>query len=152
MPTLAVNKKSGFDYEILEEIEAGLVLTGGEVKSAKLGHINLTSSYAVISSDNKLSVIGMQINPYGPAIGAQGNYDPKRTRSLLLKSKEIDYLKGKISTSNLTIVPLSVYTKGTLIKMKIGLARGKKQHDKRESIKKHDIDRDIQRQFRRGEY
>lgn len=148
MPTLAINKRAGFDYEVLEEFEAGLMLTGPEVKAAKLGHINLTGSYAVLSADGKISVIGMQINPYGPAYGAQQTYDPKRTRGLLLKAKEIDFLKSKITTQNLTIVPLSVYTKGTLVKMKIGLAKGKKQHDKRDTIKRKDVNRDIQRQLR----
>jgi SsrA-binding protein len=112
----------------------------------------LTGSYAVLSTDGKLSVIGMQINPYGPAYSAQQNYDPKRTRGLLLKAKEIDFLKSKITTQNLTIVPLSVYTKGTLVKMKIGLAKGRKQHNKKELIKNRDVDRDISRQLRQRKF
>ncbi|OGY42253.1 MAG: SsrA-binding protein [Candidatus Buchananbacteria bacterium RBG_13_36_9] len=144
MPTLAVNKKARFDYEILETFEAGIVLSGQEVKAAKAGQVSLTSAYVVADSQRNLSLINAAISPYKMA-GPLPNYDPGRSRRLLLHRKEIDYLAGKIQQSGLTLVPLSLYTKHNKIKLEIGLARGKKKYDKRQTIRKRDDQRQINR-------
>lgn len=143
MPILAENKKAFFDYEILEKYEAGLVLTGQEVKSAKNGQINLKGSY-ITFHNNKPTIIGMHIAKYKPA-GKLPDYDPVRTRDVLLKKKEIAYLQGKSQEKGLTIVPLKVYIKGRLVKIEIGVGRGKKTYDKRETIKKRDLQREMNR-------
>jgi SsrA-binding protein len=148
MPNLAVNKKGLHDYQVLEKFEAGIALTGPEVKSAKAGQINLTGGYITISALGQAGLIGAHIAPYKPAAAIQASYDPTRTRRLLLRKKEIDYLMGKSREKGLTIMPISVYTKGSLIKLEIGLVRGKKQFDKRESIKKREIDREIKRKLK----
>ncbi|MBN1778764.1 MAG: SsrA-binding protein SmpB [Candidatus Buchananbacteria bacterium] len=145
MPTLALNKKAKFDYKIQEEIEAGIVLTGPEVKSTKASQISLKGSYITIDHKSNAWLVGAHISPYKPAKNSQINYSPTHDRALLLTKKEIDYLRGKEKEKGLTILPLSVYTKGGLIKVKIALAVGKKKFDKRESIKKRDLDRQIRR-------
>lgn len=141
MPNLAENKKALFDYEILEKYEAGLELTGQEVKSAKMGQINLKGSY-VTFHNGKAYVLNMHINKY-KAAGPLPNYDPTRTRQLLLHKKEIAYLQGKSMEKGLTIVPLSVYTKQRLLKIEVAVARGRKTYDKREVIKKRDVKREM---------
>jgi SsrA-binding protein len=140
---LAENKKAMFDCEILEKYEAGLALTGQEVKSAKSGQINLKGSY-VTFHNGKAYVLNMHINKYKPA-GPLPNYDPTRSRQLLLRKKEIAYLQEKSMEKGLTIMPLRVYTKQRLIKMEIGIGRGRKTYDKREVIKKRDVKREIAR-------
>lgn len=147
MPKLAVNKKAKFDYEILETFEAGLVLKGHEVKSAKLGQISIKAAYVTINKDNEPFLINAAIPLYKMA-GKQPDYDPERSRKLLLNKKEIDYLRGKLETKGLTLVPISVYTKGNKIKIEFALGRGKKKHDKRETIKKREQDRSLQRLMR----
>jgi SsrA-binding protein len=147
MPTLAHNKEAAFHYEILEKFEAGIKLSGPEVKAAKLGQINLRGSY-VSFIKNEPFLVNAHINPYKPAAGVQKDYSPTQTRKLLLRQKEINYLRGKTGTAGLTIIPLSVYTKGGLVKIEIALARGKKLYDKRESIKKREVQRQIQRRMR----
>ena len=132
--SLTENKKAFFDYEILEKLEAGLVLTGPEVKSAKAGHMNLKGSYVTFHGGDAL-LTNAHISAYQPA-GKNPDYDPTRSRRLLLKKKEIDYLRSKSQEKGLTIVPLKVYTKNRFVKVEVGVARGKKQFDKRESIKK----------------
>jgi len=149
MPNLATNKKALFDYQILEKFEGGLVLSGPEVKSAKGGQINLKGSYVTIGGDNQASLIGAHISSYKPAAAVQKDYDPDQTRKILLRKKEIDYLRGKSREKGLTIMPISAYTKGSLVKLEIGLVRGKKQFDKRETIKKREVDREIRRQIKR---
>ncbi len=143
MPDLAENKKALFNYEILEKYEAGIVLSGQEVKSAKAGQIALKGSY-VTFHNGKAFVLNMHINKYKPA-GPLPQYDPTRTRELLLHKKEIAYLQGKSMEKGLTIVPLRVYTKQRLLKIEVAVARGKKTYDKREAMKKRDIKREIAR-------
>ena len=140
---LAENKKAFFDYEILEKYEAGLELTGQEVKSAKMGQINLKGSH-VTFHNGKAYVLNMHINKY-KAAGPLPDYDPTRSRQLLLRKKEIAYLHGKAMEKGLTIVPLQVYTKQRYLKIEIAVARGKKQFDKREAIKKRELKREIAR-------
>lgn len=145
MPILATNKKVYFDYEVLEAYEAGLVLTGPEVKSAKKGQINLAGGYVTIDSSGAPWLINVNIAPYPPAWQIQHNYQPDRSRKLLLKKKEVFSLVGKSHTKGLTMIPLKVFTKGGLIKIEIGLCRGKKKFDKREDIKKRDWQREKER-------
>ena len=148
MPTLAKSPSAYHDYEILEKLEAGLVLSGAEVRSVKLGQMNLRGSYIVISRTGQAQLIGCHIAAYRPASSHQSNYQPDRSRTLLLKKSEIIRLGTQVQNSGLTILPLSVYTKGNLIKLEIGLGRGKKKHDKRESIKKREIQKEINRRLR----
>lgn len=142
MGTLTKNKKALFDYEPLREYEAGLKLTGPEVKSAKAGQIQLKGAYISIRQDGAW-LRNAYIAPYKPAASVQSEYDAERDRQLLLSKKEIAYLRGKMQEKGLTLVPISVYTKGDLVKISFALARGKKKYEKRESIKKRDIDRRI---------
>lgn len=144
MPTLAVNKKAKFDYEILETLEAGLVLSGQEVKSARQGQISLKGAYITINKNQEAYLINASISPYKMA-GTLPDYDPTRSRKLLLKRKEIEYLARKLQQQGLTLVALSLYTKNRKIKLEIGLAKGKKKVDKRQDIKDRDTKRDIQR-------
>ena len=146
MPILAENKKALFDYEVLENYEAGLVLTGQETKSAKNGQINLKGAYVTFHNDQAY-VINMHISKYNAA-GPLPDYEPTRTRRLLLRKKQIRYLQGKSLEKGLTIVPLKVYTKDRLIKIEIALGRGKKAFDKRESIKKREVAREISRKMK----
>lgn len=141
--SLAENKKAFFEYDILEKLEAGLVLTGQEVKSAKIGQVNLKGSYITFHG-NKAYVLNMHINKY-KAAGPLPDYDPTHSRELLLHKKQIAYLQGKSSEKGLTIMPLSMYTKGRLIKLEIAIGRGKKLYDKRESLKKKDLKRELDR-------
>jgi len=143
MKILAKNKKAYFDYEILDKIEAGLVLTGQEAKAVKNGNISLKGAYVTFHKDKPM-LTGAHISKYAPA-GPLPDYDPERSRPLLLKKKQIDYLKGKSMEKGLTIVPLLVYTNNRFIKVEIGIGRGKKTFDKREAIKKRDTEREIQR-------
>ena len=143
MPALAENKKAFFDYEILEKYEAGLELTGQEVKSAKMGQINLKGSY-VTFHNGKAYVLNMHINKY-KAAGSLPDYDPTRTRQLLLRKKEIAYLQTKSMEKGLTIVPLQVYTKQRYLKIEIAVARGKKTYDKRAVIKERDMKKEMDR-------
>lgn len=149
MPTYAKNKKIRFDYEILETLEAGLVLTGQEVKSIRSGAARLVGAFITFRGEIPY-VTNMSIPKYTFA-GALDEYDPTQARKLLLSKKEINYLRGKAQERGLTIVPLSLYTKGPRIKMEVGIARGKKTHDKRETIKKRDIKRETQRAIK-GDY
>ncbi len=139
MTIYASNKKAKFDYEILETVEAGLVLSGMEVKSIRTGHISLKGAF-VTFHNNSAFLTNVHISKYKYA-GKVLNYDPERSRKLLLKKKEIDHLRGKSLERGLTIIPISVYTKGRHIKIEIAVCRGKKKYDKREDIKKQDIKR-----------
>lgn len=130
------NKRAYFDYEILETFEAGLELLGTEVKSVKGGRMNLSSTY-VLLRDGQPMLFNADIPPYQPKNAPKG-YDPTRTRRLLLTAKEIQYLTGKIEERGLTLVPLKVYTKHQRIKVLVGLAKSRKEHDKREAIKKRE--------------
>lgn len=143
MPTLATNRKAGFDYERLEEFEGGLSLTGQETKSVREGGAKIDAAH-IIMQDGRPRLIGAVIARYKRA-SAQSPHDPERTRDLLLKAKEIRYLTGKLGEKGLTLVPVSLYTRGQRIKVGFWLARGKKTYEKRQKIK----DRDISRQFNR---
>ena len=143
MKIFSENKKAYFNYEILEKFEAGLVLLGTEVKSIKLGRINLAGSYAVPRGE-EFFLVGAKIPPYQPK-NAPTDYNPERSRKLLLNKKEIKYLIGKVKERGLTLIPLKIYTKNANIKLEFGIARGKKKFDKREAIKKKETSREIER-------
>lgn len=140
---LAKNKKAYFDYDILETFEAALVLTGQEVKSAKNGQINLKGTY-INFHGNKPGIVNMTISKYKSA-GQLPDYDPNRWRQILLHKRQIAYLKGKSTQKGLTIMPLKVYTNGRLIKLEIGVGRGKRKYDKREALKRRDQNKEIRR-------
>lgn len=136
-----VNKKAFFDYQITDRIEAGINLIGAEVKAVRLGHADLSGSFVkIIGSEAYL--LNAKIFPYKYA--QPEGYDERRTRKLLLHKKEIISLKGKTDGANLAIVPLSLYVKDGFIKVELGLGKGKKQYEKRETLKKKDIKRDIE--------
>ena len=146
MPVIAINKQALYDYEILESYEAGLVLTGQEVKSVRNGHINLKGSFAAFK-DTELFLLNTHISPYAFAKPDPG-YDPRRSRKILLKKKEIGRLKGKLQVKGLTLLPLKVYTTKTRLKIVLGLGRGKKQFEKREIIKKRDVERQLREELK----
>lgn len=147
MGVLAFNKRASFDYEILEKHEAGLVLSGSEVKSIKSGRISLKESFVTIRG-NELFLTNANIPKYEFA-GRLTDYDPTRSRKLLLKKAEIKSLIGKSRTQGLTLLPLRVYTKKRLLKLEFALGKGKKAYDKRSSIAKRESDRKIERALKR---
>ncbi|MGC8776133.1 MAG: SsrA-binding protein SmpB [Minisyncoccia bacterium] len=130
------NKKAYFDYEIYEKFQAGIELYGFEAKSAKLGRFNIIGSYA-LTKNNELWLINSNIEPFQPNNTPQ-NYDPKRNRKLLLRKSEIKYLIGKLN-QKFMLIPLKVYLKNNLIKIELGLAKTRKKIDKRELIKKREV-------------
>lgn len=142
------NPKANFDYEILDKYEAGIRLSGPEVKSIKTNGMSLRSGYVKILSNGEIYLINAHIPRYKPAFSAQIDYDPEKTRQLLLHKKEINKLFSKVKERGLTIVPLKVYLKNKFIKVEIGLAKGKKLYDKRESIKMREVDRSMRRELR----
>jgi len=146
MKTLSENKKAYYNYEILEGFEAGLVLTGQEVKSIKSGRINLAGSYVVLK-DGEAFLLNANVPAYQPKNAPQ-NYDANRLRKLLLNRSEIKYLIGKSQQKGLTLLPLRVYTKRNRIKLEFGLARGRKRASKKELLKKRDIDREIEKELK----
>lgn len=145
MTVIATNKRAFFDYEILRTWEAGLALSGQEVKSVRDGQINLKAAYVAITG-NIPWLLNAHISPYKKA-AALKDYDPTRSRRLLLKKSEIKEIIGLIKQKGLTIVPLKVYTKRNLIKVEIGLTRGRKLHDKRELLKKRAIENEVRREL-----
>jgi SsrA-binding protein len=146
MTIYALNKKAKFDYNILETIEAGIVLSGPEVKSIRNGNISIKSAY-ITFHNSEAFLINAHIGKYKQA-GNIESYNPEKNRKLLLTGKQIAYLIGKMQEKGLTIVPISVYTKGRHIKLEIAVCRGKKAFDKRETIKNRDIKREIARTMR----
>ncbi len=150
MPVITVNKKVYYDYNILETFEAGIVLSGPEVKSIKTGQVNLSGGYVTIDAKEIPWLINVHISPYPPAFAVQQNYNPTQNRKLLLHKKEIASLIGKKRTPGLTIIPLKIHNKKGLIKIEIGLAKGKKKWDKRETIKKREVKRKIQQALKRN--
>ena len=138
------NRKAKYDYEILSTIECGIVLTGTEIKSIRNGNANLKDSYAVIKG-NEVFILGMHISEYKE--GNIFNHDEKRTRKLLLHKKEILKLFNKVELDGNTLVPIKLYFKGNKAKILLGLAKGKKTYDKRETIKQRDIIREVQKQL-----
>lgn len=145
---IALNKRAFSDYEIEEHFEAGIKLTGPEVKSSKQGKMNLKASWAIVGKDMVPKILNMHISSYKPASSVQHNYDPERSRILLLNKKQIKYLFGKLKEKRYTLLPLKAYANAGIIKIEMGLGRGKKQYEKRESIKKRDIERDIGRKLK----
>ena len=147
MPVITKNKKIFHDYEIIDKYEAGIELLGQEVKSIKANQIKIDSAY-ILFKNNQAYMVGAYIARWKSALQSL-DYDPERKRRLLLKAKEIDYLQGKAGVAGLTIKPISVYTtKHGLIKVEIAIVRGKKEFDKRETIKKRDIERETRRELR----
>jgi|SRR5579863_9839183 SsrA-binding protein len=137
---IADNRKARFNFELLEKVEAGIVLKGTEVKSLREGKLNLGDSYCDVTNDSEVWLVGAHISPYSS--GNRFNVEPLRKRKLLLHKKEIAKLGGKIRERGLTLVPTRVYFKKGLVKVEIALARGKKMHDKRDSIRARDTERD----------
>ena len=139
---VAKNSKAYHDYFIEDKYEAGIELAGTEVKSIRLGHVNLKDSFCVVK-DGEMSVIGMHISPYEK--GNIFNKDPRRPRRLLMHKREIMRLFARIKQDGYSLIPLSVYFKGPRVKLSLGLARGKKLYDKRESAAKRDAKREMDR-------
>jgi len=142
---IAQNKKARHDYYIEDTYEAGIVLTGTEIKSIRLGRVNLRDSYAGIR-DGEVYLYNMHISPYEQ--GNRFNHEPLRTRKLLLHREEIRKLIGLTKQQGYTLVPLRLYLKGGLCKVEIGLAKGKKIYDKRETLKQKDAKREVERALR----
>lgn len=142
---IANNKKAYFDYFIDDKFEAGIALAGTEVKSLRMGKCSIKESFVRIIN-NEVMISGMHISPYEK--GNIFNKDPLRVRKLLLHRYEINKLKGKLQEKGYTLVPLQVYFKGSLVKVQIGLARGKKNYDKRADIAKKDQRRELEKEFK----
>ena len=145
MEIIAKNRKAYFQYEILEKIEAGIVLTGTEVKSVRNRDVSINESFAHLNN-GEIFVYEMHIGEYKQ--GNRQNHEPKRVRKLLLHKREIAKITGKIKQKGYTMIPLSLYFKEGVVKVELALVRGKTKIDKREDIKKRDIDREIQRAMR----
>jgi len=141
------NKKARFDYQILERFEAGIVLSGHEAKAVHVGKASIVGSYVKIYN-KEAWLVGAQISPYQEKNVPPG-YDQNRARKLLLHKKEIAVLVGKVQEKSLTLVPLKLYNKGRRVKIEIALAKSKKAPDKREAIKKRDLEREVGRRLKR---
>ncbi len=139
---VTTNRKARHDYEIVETFEAGLVLEGSEVKSLRAGNANLKDSYADLR-DGELWLENAHIAPY--QFAREGGHDPERRRKLLLHRREIDRIAGRMAEKGLTLVPLSIYFVGGRAKAELALARGRRQYDKRQAIKKREMEREMQR-------
>lgn len=149
MKILASNKKATFDYTIKETVEAGIVLTGQEVKSIKKGQASLKGAYVISAPNGEMHLINAYIPPYQPA-NSPSHYQPDRPRKLLLHSKEINSLREKAKQEGLTLLPLKLYNKKGKVKVEVALARGQKKFDKREKLKKREIDKNIRMALKRG--
>lgn len=145
MTVYANNSKALFDYEVLEHFTAGLELLGAEVKSVRAGKMNLRGTFVAVRGAEAY-LVGAEIPAYQPK-NAPKDYDALRARRLLLAKSELEELKDAEGTKGLTIVPLSVYNKGRFLKLDIAVARGKKKFDKRQTIKKRDVERDLSRKL-----
>jgi SsrA-binding protein len=143
---IAVNRQASYEYSLLERYEAGLVLTGTEIKSVRQGRVSLQGAYAA-ANDGELWLHNCHIAPY--EAGGVWNQEPTRPRKLLLHKDEIRELAEAAETKRLTIVPLRLYTKNGRAKVELALARGKRQYDRREAIAKRDAEREIERSLRR---
>ncbi|MBR8831235.1 MAG: SsrA-binding protein [Chroococcopsis gigantea SAG 12.99] len=141
------NRQVRFLYEILETYEAGIQLVGTEVKSIRAGKVNLRDGYVLIRG-GEAWMINVHISPYEDS-SQYFNHDPRRTRKLLLKKKEITKLIGQVEQKGLTLVPMKMYFKDSYVKVSVGLGKGKKLHDKREDMKRRDDQRDMQRAMKR---
>jgi len=147
MPTLATNKQAFHDYDILSTYEAGIVLSGPEVKSARNGSISLKGSY-VSTHNEELWLLNAHIGTYAFA-APKHRPEPTQSRKLLLKKNEIRHIIGKLSATGLTVVPLKVYTARNRIKLEIGIGRGRKTYEKRELLKKRSIEKEIRQRLKR---
>ncbi|MEN9508359.1 MAG: SsrA-binding protein [Gemmatimonadota bacterium] len=143
---IARNKRARHDYEILDTWEAGIVLTGTEVKALREGRANLTDAFGIIN-EGEVFLLNLHIGAYGQ--GNMFNHEPTRTRKLLLHKREIRRLIGSVERQGLTLVPLDLYFRRGRVKTKLALVRGKQQHDKREDLKRRDAEREIARVLRR---
>lgn len=146
MPVLVKNKKAFYNYHILDKMEGGLALIGQEVKSLKEGKASLFGAFVSIKN-GEVYLVNCNITPYQPKNTPKG-YNSQRDRKILLKKNEINSLIGKTKEKGTTLIPLSIYTKKNFIKLEFAVARGKKKHDKREVIKKRDIDRNLKRKIK----
>ena len=146
MTTFVHNKKVNFNYEITDTFDAGIELLGPEVKSLRLGQVSLDGAHVIIRGEEAY-LVGATIAPYQPG-NDDAKFDPARTRRLLLSKKDIKELIGTSARKGLTLVPISVYNKGRYIKLSIGVARGKKKFDKRETLKKKEATRDVARSLK----
>ena len=142
---VATNRRARHEYEILETLEAGLVLRGTEVKALRAGQVNFKDSYATVRG-REAWLLGCHISPYSH--GTDANHDPERERKLLLHAREITRLTGKVAERGLTVVPLKVYFKNGRAKVELGLARGKKLHDKRATLRERETRREMDRAAR----
>jgi SsrA-binding protein len=140
--SVATNRKARHDYFIEETYEAGLVLTGSEIKSIRAGRVNLRDSFAVVK-EGELWLMNAHIAPYDPATYA--NHEPRRSRKLLMHRREINRIAGKLQEKGFTLVPLRLYLKDNLAKVELGLGRGKKQYDKRAALREKETRREIDR-------
>ena len=154
MPILILNKKANFDYTLLNKYEAGLVLFGHEVKALRAGQGSLKGSFISLRSKEgkpEFYLVGSQISKYKQA-GDMPDYNQTRERKLLLKNQEIRYLIGKTREEGLTLIPLKIYTNHSFLKLEFALAKGKKQYDKRESIKKREVERNLRSLTKRSSH
>ena len=148
--TIANNKKARFNYEILDQYEAGLVLVGSEVKSLRDGAVNLKEAYCKEAPNGELFVYHMHISQY--PFSFHSNHDPVRPRKLLLNKREIKKISDMITLKGCSLIPLSIYIKGSRIKMKVGVGRGKKLHDKRQTLKERDAKLEVNRMNKQKDY
>ena len=139
---IATNRKANFEYSILNKYEAGIILTGTEVKSLRESKVNIQDAYGRVTND-EVWIINSNINEY--KFGNINNHDPLRNRKLLLNKREIRKIKQELQEKGLTLIPLKIYFKGSIVKLELGIAKGKKLFDKRESIKQRDIERRLSR-------
>ncbi|MFH1613327.1 MAG: SsrA-binding protein SmpB [bacterium] len=146
MEIIATNRKAKFDYYFIEIYEAGIVLTGCEIKSVREKKINFKDSFAQIKN-NQVYLYNLHISPYEK--GNRFNLEATRVRKLLLKKKEIKYIFGQVCQKGLTLIPIEIYLKRNLAKVKLALAKGKKTYDKRETIKKRDVERELKRMYKK---
>ncbi|GBD33758.1 SsrA-binding protein [bacterium HR34] len=140
------NKRAYHDYDILEKVEAGIILNGQEVKSVKAGRMSIKGSF-VILKNNEFYLVGANIPPWQPK-NITGEYNPERDRKLLLKKNEIKYLIGKFREKGLTFIPLKVYSKNGLIKLEFAIAKYKKKYSKKEKLKERSIKKEIERKLK----
>ncbi len=141
--TLAKNRKALFEYEIQDTMEVGIVLKGTEVKSIRAGQINITESFCRVDDHLQVYLLNAHVSQYD--FGNIHNHDPLRPRRLLLHRSEIRRLYGQVKEQGLTLIPIKIYLKGGIIKMELALGRGKKMYDKRQTMKKRDAERDVER-------
>lgn len=141
------NRKAHFNYEVLEKYEGGIELVGNEVKSVRGGRMSLEGAFVIVRG-GEVFLINANIDPYQPK-NAPKDYNPLRNRKILLTKKEIAELGESEKNKSLTIIPISLYNKGRKIKIEIALVKGKKQHDKRETTKKRETDRELRREYKR---